>query len=120
VGRHERCFGELCYVPESSFIQVREVDQGPKPVALLPDELLPCTTQARTCVRRGRKPERDAVGVDVGPAPHESQRPEARLVKFFERARVRAQVLGALEVQDGSHDPFAQALFELLGRPNYP
>ena len=29
VGRHERCLGEPCYVPESFIINVRKVDQTP-------------------------------------------------------------------------------------------
>jgi hypothetical protein len=60
------------------------------------------------------------VSIVVGPAPHEPQRAQTYLIEFFERARIGAQVLGALEVQDCRHDPFAQTPLELIGCPYDP
>ena len=96
-----------------------EVDQYAQPVAL-PDEFPTGIGQARSRIRRGWKLEWHPFSVGVGPAPHDPERAQSRLVVAFEGAGIRTQVLGALEVQDGCHDAFTQALFELVGRPHDP
>src|SRR3712207_8645853 len=52
---------------------------------------------------------RSAVGVGVRPAPHEAERTQAPPVEVLERAQVRAEVLGALEVQDRRQDAAGEA-----------
>jgi hypothetical protein len=60
------------------------------------------------------------VGVGVGAAPHEPERAQSRLVEFLQSAGIGAQVLGALEVQDGRQYSLSQALFEFTCSPYDP
>jgi hypothetical protein len=112
VGRDERCLRYPRRIPEAALVQVREVEQDARPVALA-DQLLPRVREAGTCVRRRREPEGDTVSVGVGSAPHEAERTEAHLVEVLQSAWVRAEVLGAFEVEDRRKHAFAQARLDL-------
>src|SRR5918997_1462020 len=79
VCRHQRRLRRARYIPEPALVQVGEVYQDSQPVALA-HQLSTGVRQAGARVGQGRKPEGDAAGVVVGPAPHEAERAQPGLL----------------------------------------
>jgi hypothetical protein len=112
VGRHQRHVGERGHVPEASLVEVREVHQDAEAVALA-HQVPARARETGAGVGRGPKAEGDAVSVGVRAAPHEAERTQPHPVEILERARVGAEVLRPLEVQDRGKHAVAQAPGEL-------
>ena len=78
---------------------MRKVDQNLQPVAGA-DQLLAEVGQAWARVRRRRAAERHAMAEHVRPAPHRTERAQARGMQHVKRFELRVDRLRAFDVQD--------------------
>src|SRR5215813_9457545 len=99
VRGHERSATDFGDVPETSLVEVREVNQNAHPVARL-DQLPACRRQPRTCIRRGWESERDAFRECIGTAPHQTQGAQTRPVEDLQCVELRIDWFGAFEVEN--------------------
>ena len=100
-------------VPEPRFVEVRQVDQDPQPVAGA-DQLLAEVGQTGSCVGRSGTAERHAVPERIRSAPNRAERAKSRLMQYVQQFEVRVDRFRAFDMKNRRQHAVLQASLDVI------
>ena len=99
-------------VPEAAFVQMRQIDQNPQPVAGA-DQRLAELGQTGAGIGRRRTAERHAVAERIRPAPDRAERAQPRRIQHVQDLEIRVDGLGAFDMKHRRQHVIGEAAFDV-------
>ena len=110
----QRRIAKFGNVPETAFVEMRQIDQNPQLVAGA-DQRLAEIGQARADIGRRRTAERHAVAERIRPAPDRTERAQPRRVKHVQKLESRINRFGALDMQHRRQHVIGETALDIAG-----
>src|SRR5258706_7420433 len=111
---HQRRIRRTSYIPESLFVEMREVEHDAQAIAGT-HQFFACIGQTGSGIGRMRVSERHTLREGIGATPYNTQGAQASLVEDFECIKAGIDSFGSLKMENCGKNALPQTGLEVIG-----
>src|SRR5258706_5241104 len=105
--RHQSCIRQTSHIPETLFVEVREVEHDAQAIAGT-HQFFACIGQTGSGIGRMRVSERHTLRENIGATPYNTQGAQSSLVEDFECIKAGIDSFGSFAMENCGKNIFAQ------------